>query len=190
MNDCPHYNSGLCGIASSLAEIPASTNNEACNHCSDCEYPRQPNWVTSSLAGSAARKAGTLDSVQVRFDLYREIGVPPEFSNEFGHGPGTVLKELFLSIDIIPKFDCDCESLLREMNKLGVEGCRRERERLVAGLKLNAHHYTWIDRIRAAQRIAQSELVLRIDITDPIGWLFDEAVRRYEVIELGAKKDA
>jgi transcriptional regulator with XRE-family HTH domain len=94
-------------------------------------------------------------------------------------GPGTELKQLLISIGITPKFDCNCESLLREMNQLGVDGCRRDRERLVASLRANAHHYTWLDRLRAARRVAQSELALRIDLVDPIGWLFDEAVRRY-----------
>ncbi len=186
--DCKHLVDSKCLVASSLAKLEVSARDDACRACLESLSPKQPNYVTAAIARSAMRRDGGDDGRLKSLEPLLTVGLPA--NKKSTDGCGSYLKSLLQSIGIVPKFDCDCESLLREMNRLGVEGCKRERERLVADLKLNAHHYTWIDRIRAARRVAQSELVLRIDITDPIGWLFDEAVRRYEVIELGAKKNA
>jgi hypothetical protein len=137
------------------------------------------------LAGSAAAKAGQLEKLEVLRE-FRHLGAPEPFTADLmdgfkvvGEGSGTELQKLFRELDITEHDGCKCKQIMTEMNKLGVVGCVRERNSLLKKLKSNAKHYTWIEKLRAARKVATSKIALRIDLKDPIGWCFDEAVRRY-----------
>jgi hypothetical protein len=170
-------------LASQLATIAVPTTEDACRTCIRSTAPRETNYVIASLARGAIRQHRPEDVETMRgLEPMLHIGRP--LSQASQAGPGSVLHTLFASLAINQRLDCDCESLLREMNRLGVDGCRRERPRLVAALKANAKKYSWVDTMRAARHVATSELALRIDVRDPIGWLFDEAVH---LAELGRK---
>src|SRR5688500_11953162 len=62
---------------------------------------------------------------------------PRNHAKPLPHGPGTELRKIFESLGIDKLPGCDCAALEREMNALGVEGCKRERERIIK--KLEAH---------------------------------------------------
>lgn len=49
--------------------------------------------------------------------------------------PGDQLKAMFSQVGVRKTKSCRCEEIRREMNRLGVEGCKRERSRLLAKLK-------------------------------------------------------
>lgn len=193
---CPHRTaSGVCAIASELSGRDVVPWRNVCETCVACAAPQQRNYVTASIAVAVWTYAGDRDRAQeVRADCARQglfrvgrvAGIVVDTTPAPHDGPGTELKRLFDSLDINERLDCDCEWMMREMNALGAAGCRRERPRLVKALKANAKKYSWVDTIRAAKKVAASELALQIDLRDPIGWLFDEAVRRWEAREAKA----
>jgi hypothetical protein len=85
-----------------------------------------------------------------------------------------VTAELRLSM----KQGCSCKSLAARMNRLGPDGCRRERDVLVDNLRHNAKQYTWSDVVKAATMALKTGLAWKIDLLDPYGSLLDEAIRR------------
>lgn len=84
------------------------------------------------------------------------------------------------------KQGCNCPALLKEMNGLGPDGCRRDRERLVAALVENAKKYTWGEKFVAAVKAVVTGLAWQIDLTDPYGSLLDEAIRRADTTREGS----
>lgn len=102
------------------------------------------------------------------------------------HGPGTeffvLTQELQVEAptDIDGKELCNCPEIRHEMNFLGVEGCRSERERLLVKIKANVPKISWLVKLRAAKLALLSGLAFKLDPLDPIGSLFDEAVTRAE----------
>lgn len=93
---------------------------------------------------------------------------------------GDYMKDLTGELGIQPKHGCGCDSLANEMNRLGPDGCRRDRARLVGKLQTNAKRYSWGDVARAAMSAVKTGLVWQIDLMDPYGSLLDEAIRRAE----------
>ena len=93
-------------------------------------------------------------------------------------GVGDHLKGVTAELGLTMKEGCNCKALAAEMNRLGPEGCRRDRARLVEALKKNAQKYTWGDVVKAAAKALTTGLAWRIDLTDPYGALLDEAIRR------------
>lgn len=94
--------------------------------------------------------------------------------------PGTKLKMLLLSLKIRAKGHCDCESIMRDMDRLGVDGCKRDRKLLIERLRENAKEYGIGDWMVAAMGAVGHGLAFSINPLDPIPSLFDEAVRRAE----------
>ena len=95
-------------------------------------------------------------------------------------GVGDHQKDAIAELGIHPKHGCGCDSLASEMNRLGPDGCRRDRARLVEKLKLNAQQYSWGDVARAAVNAVKTGLAWKINPLDPYGSLLDEAIRRAE----------
>lgn len=95
-------------------------------------------------------------------------------------GPGTEFKGLAESLGMKPVAGCSCAALRAEMDALGVSGCRRDRDRLLKAARLNYAEYSIWAKFKAAVRLPTSGLLLKINPADPVGSLFDEAVRRAE----------
>ena len=93
-------------------------------------------------------------------------------------GVGDHMKDLTAELKIKPKKGCGCNALANEMNRLGPDGCRRDRARLVEKLKTNAKRYTWGDVATAAVNAVKTGLAWHINLLDPYGSLLDEAIRR------------
>lgn len=95
-------------------------------------------------------------------------------------GPGTELKLLLESLGIAEKPNCGCRGLMNEMNRLGMDGCNRERDRLVAALREKREAFGLADTARAAALALSNGLAFRISWFDPMPDLFDLAVTRAE----------
>lgn len=96
-----------------------------------------------------------------------------------GHGPGTELKAILAGLGFQPKQNCGCEAKAREMDILGVEGCREHRERLLTDIKANAVNWGW-DIVRAIPAAVWSGLAFQVSVLDPIPDVFDIAVDKAE----------
>jgi hypothetical protein len=97
-------------------------------------------------------------------------------------GVGDHMKDVTAELKLVMKQGCGCASLAAEMNRLGAEGCRRDRARLVPKLQENAKRYSWGDVAKAAFSAMTTGLVWRLDLTDVYGSLLDEAIRRAEAV--------
>ena len=95
-------------------------------------------------------------------------------------GPGTELAAIFQQIAVKNKPGCGCKAIAKEMNRLGVAGCREHREELLAKLKENYDLYGLTDKLIAAFKTVTSGLASKINPLDPLGSLLDEAIRRAE----------
>lgn len=89
---------------------------------------------------------------------------------------GTILKRLFEHLGMRPSSKCNCEALAREMDALGVDGCRRERDRLIGAIKANAHELSWSDLARSSWKAVFSGIAFHVNPHDPIASLFDMAI--------------
>jgi hypothetical protein len=96
------------------------------------------------------------------------------------HGPGTALAAVFKQLGIKRKSGCGCREMIREMNALGVDGCRRERDSLAARLRSRAALFEWQEKAVAAVKAAASGLALRISWADPFPGLVDLVIHRAE----------
>jgi phage/plasmid primase-like uncharacterized protein len=94
------------------------------------------------------------------------------------HGPGTELAAVFKQLGIKPKAGCGCKELAREMNALGVDGCRRECDSLAAKLRSRAALFEWQEKVTAAVKAATSGLATRLNWRDPFPGLVDLAIER------------
>lgn len=66
------------------------------------------------------------------------------------------------------------------MDEWGAAGCREHRAEIVGWLQEAREKYGWSSRLTAGLRSVTSGLVFRIRLTDPLGSLVDEAIRRAE----------
>jgi hypothetical protein len=96
-------------------------------------------------------------------------------------GPGTQFKLLTGQLGLHNRGGCNCDKLLKRMNEYGVAGCREHRYELLAYLHDNASRYGWTDKAKAGILAIRTGLLFRIDPFDPIGSLFDEAVRLADI---------
>lgn len=69
-------------------------------------------------------------------------------------GPGDCLEEILKQRGITPRPGCSCKAIMREMNSLGVEGCRRDVDRLAERMRRNKSFMSWSDQIKAAYAVA------------------------------------
>jgi hypothetical protein len=103
-----------------------------------------------------------------------------------GRGPGTELLNLNAQLKIRPKRGCKCHALAVRMDELGIEGCRAHRVELLAALAENYQLYGRLDKLTAAVHALATGIAFRLDPRDPLGSLFDEALRRAQVAEASA----
>lgn len=104
-------------------------------------------------------------------------------------GPGTEFGALVAQLGFESGPQCSCKALMARMNAIGVEGCRREREPIVAAIRDNAKAWGWGSFAVAAAKAVVTGLVIHIDPTDPIGSLVDLAIARAEA-KLGGQRKA
>lgn len=95
-------------------------------------------------------------------------------------GPGTELKLMNAELGIKPAENCSCNRLAAEMDWLGVEGCRKNRQKIVEGLKENSTKYKWTDFLMAGLLSATCSFATKIKPFDVYGSLVDEAIKRAE----------
>lgn len=93
-------------------------------------------------------------------------------------GLGTELKILLSSLKI--PACAACVERAAEMNRLGIQGCRDQRDRLIAAIRQEAGERPWGETLRAGALALLTGLAFKLDPFDPIPGLFDEALRRAE----------
>lgn len=64
------------------------------------------------------------------------------------------------------------------MDAWGVPGCREHRQEIVGWLEESRDRYGWSGRLTAGLKSLTTGLVFRIRLSDPLGSLIDEAIRR------------
>ncbi len=99
---------------------------------------------------------------------------PPDF------GPGTELKAIMASLGIEPSPTCDCNGKAIQMDLWGVEGCRENREQIIAWMREGQTRWGWKDKLAAAAAAVKSGLAFKLNPLDPYPSLIDEAIRRAE----------
>ena len=178
MIDCPHWSDGACGIAAALAgRVLCRVGEDACRYCLGCDAPRAINRATVSIAMGCADPAtrARLGAEYAPILEVRAVGVDLVLE-----GPGTEFRRLLEQLGIRPATTCNCTDRMLRMNALGPAGCRRERERLLEEIRAAADGYGLVPTALAGLRAIATGLAARISLVDPIGSLFDEAVRRAE----------
>jgi hypothetical protein len=112
---------------------------------------------------------------------------------EFPQPVGSVLKSLFEACGLHSTDGCKCESLRAEMDYLGVDLCRSERDRLIAALRESAGNAMWVPGVSAIAAVIAAGFSLKLNPLDPLPWFFDESVRiteeRYPVAAHGVQPD-
>lgn len=119
----------------------------------------------------AAERDGTAPSPRPQ-----PSGTPPAPAE----GPGTELTKLLGELGLHPKAGCPCKARAREMDQLGVAGCREHRDEIVGWLREQQAQSSWAETLTAARRAVTSGLVLLLDPRDPAPGLVNEAIRRAE----------
>lgn len=89
-------------------------------------------------------------------------------------GPGAELALLLAELGIAEKIGCRCKQIAAAMNQAGAAGCRARRDEFLAKLGENAKHYSWLEKLAAANAAWVQGLPLSL------GGMFDEAIRRAE----------
>jgi hypothetical protein len=100
-----------------------------------------------------------------------------------GYGPGTELKKILAELGIMEKPDCPCRRRANDMDILGVQGCKDNREMIVGWLREGESRWGWKDKLAAAAKAVQSGLAFKLNPFDPFPGLVDEAIRRAELAE-------
>lgn len=96
-------------------------------------------------------------------------------------GPGTELRKLFAVLRVKPKKGCGCVAMAREMDALGVDGCRAKRDELAERLRSKSDKWGWTEKAAAALRAAKSGLAFQLENwSDPFPSLVDLACDRAE----------
>lgn len=95
-------------------------------------------------------------------------------------GVGDHMKDVTAELKLTMKHGCGCKPLAAEMNRLGPDGCRLNRDKLVEKLKVNAKRYSWGDVMQAAVAAVLTGLAWKINPADVYGSLLDESIRRAE----------
>lgn len=90
------------------------------------------------------------------------------------------MKRLLTSLRIRSKGKCNCQERLDWMDRIGVEGCKRDRDLLIEQLRDSAKEYGVGDWMIAGLSAWQRGLALKVAWLDPLPDLFDIAVARAE----------
>lgn len=90
---------------------------------------------------------------------------------------GNAFETVVRSIGINKLGGCGCGSAKGEMNRLGIAGCRRERDRLIDRLRENARRVGWMQKLIAVPLSVWTGLAFKVNPLDPLPGMFDEAVR-------------
>jgi len=93
-------------------------------------------------------------------------------------GPGTELKAMLAEIGANAAGCGGCESLAADMNRWGLEGCRRHRQAIIAHLQRKAAKLGLLELAKVSVSLPGSSWAGAISILDPWGSLVDEAIRR------------
>ena len=96
------------------------------------------------------------------------------------YGPGTELKAIFTTLGQTESLGCACEALAKQMNVWGVEGCRKNRPRIIKQIRETAEKKSWGDTLWASAAAVKSGLALQINPLDRFGSLVDLAIQRAE----------
>lgn len=106
-----------------------------------------------------------------------------------GYGPGTELKTMLSDVGISPPDNCSCRTTMLEMDELGPEGCRLNRDEIIKRIEENAEKWGW-GKLSTMHSLAGvgiksmlSGLAWKVNWLDPFPGLVDEAIRRAEVAE-------
>ena len=92
-------------------------------------------------------------------------------------GPGTELKLMFNELGVAVSPSCDCNYRAAEMDRWGVDGCRERRTEIVNWLDEAQAKKSWAAKLMIGVKAVAKGWV---NVTDPIGSLVDEAIRRAE----------
>lgn len=97
---------------------------------------------------------------------------------------GSELAALLKQLGIDSKWcSTGCNGYSKLMNAWGCDGCRQRRAEIVQRLEQQQRAAGWSVTAKAAGMALVSGIAFEIDLTDPLGWLVDEAVRRAEAAE-------
>ena len=98
-------------------------------------------------------------------------------------GPGKEMELLLKELSVPTKSGgCNsCHKIARQMNAWGVEGCRKNMDRLVKHFRTHIKDYSWMERLKAAAMAVATGLAFQLDWLNPIPSLINEAIRRAEV---------
>lgn len=109
-----------------------------------------------------------------------------------GYGPGTELAKMLADVGIEPPANCSCKATMREMDELGVEGCREKKQVFVDRIKENAEKWGW-GKLSTMHTLAGvgvksmlSGLAWKVNWLDPFPGLVEEAIKRAEAHEAEA----
>jgi hypothetical protein len=97
-----------------------------------------------------------------------------------GFGVGTELRELFKSLGVEEKPNCQCTAIANQMDQLGVHGVKARKEELLKMLEAGKENFGWGTVLGAGWRAITSGLAWTIGVRDPLRGLLDEAIRREE----------
>jgi hypothetical protein len=93
------------------------------------------------------------------------------------YGVGDYLSQLLMQHGARPRKDCDCNPMIRQMNKWGVEGCYVHRSEIVQQLRKGYKNTSYSQLAAFAARSAISRLAFRLSWSNPLMSLVDEAIR-------------
>lgn len=163
MIQCEFLSSGACLIASQMAGISISTNEEACKACSESTVPHDKNYVTASLCRSVCSKKEVVPKTD---DTYLKsllkVGIANHELIELGVGVGTGLHKILQERGWNIELNCQCIPTLIKMNKEGPQWCRDNAKKIVDIMIAEwqrRHKYALYIMPRWALSIKASELV-------------------------------
>lgn len=104
--------------------------------------------------------------------------------------PGTKMTRLLEAIGLTPVEGCNCGKIAAWMDNLGVDGCRKNFDRIVEKMRENQKKYGAWDTAKAAMGAVAIGLALKLDWRDPIPGLVTEAIRLAEEDEAKEKTPA
>lgn len=99
------------------------------------------------------------------------------------YGPGYFLYVIFQELKMEIKPGCRCKAMMRQMERWGVEGCRKEKnfEIIVTQLEEDSKLYNWREKAIAKWQAVRTGLAWKIDDwNNPFPSCVNEAIRRAE----------
>jgi hypothetical protein len=148
-----------------------------CRHCHRQVKLRAEQLRTGTfrcVCGEVIKSWDEVKPARVPASIHRPP--PPPVAPE--HGPGTELRLLLQSLGVPQFAGCQCKAIEEDMNRLGVAGCGRERQRILKRLADNAVSYGIAVKLRAAGQALAAGLALKINPAAPLASLFDLALAR------------